>query len=76
VTTRGYKVKGYQRIDLSWSGARSQSVDIYRNGAPITTTPNDGFHTDAINRKGGGSYRYQIREAGGSSCSAEATVAF
>ena len=76
LTARGYKVKGYQRVDLTWSGAGSQSVDIYRNGALVTTTPNDGIHTDAINRKGAGSYRYRICEAGTSTCSPEATVAF
>jgi hypothetical protein len=64
LSARGYKVKGYQRVDLSWSGAGSASVDLYRDGARITATANDGFHTDVINRKGAGTYRYRICEAG------------
>jgi hypothetical protein len=76
LTARGYKVKGYQRVDVTWSGARSASVDLYRDGARIAVTANDGFHTDAINRKGAGTYRYRVCEAGTSTCSAEATVGF
>jgi hypothetical protein len=76
LTARGYKVKGYQRVDLTWSGARSATVDVFRDGTRITTTPNDGFHTDVINRKGAGTYRYRICEAGASTCSPEAIVVF
>ena len=39
-------------MDLSWSGATSTSVDIYRNGARIVTTANDGFYTDRIGGHG------------------------
>jgi hypothetical protein len=42
----------------------------------ITTTPNDGFYTDDINKRGGGSYTYQICEEGTATCSNEATVTF
>ncbi|MBS3796182.1 S8 family serine peptidase [Pseudoalteromonas sp. BDTF-M6] len=72
----GYKVKGRQRVDLSWSGANSSNVDIYRNGSAITTTNNDGAYTDAINQKGGGVYNYSICEAGTTNCSATVTVVF
>jgi hypothetical protein len=72
----GYKVKGLQKADLEWSGATLASVDIYRDGGLITTTANDGFYTDNINQKGGGSYTYQVCEAGTSTCSNEATVTF
>ena len=37
---------GKRRVDLSWSGATSNKVDIYRNSARIATTANDGFYTD------------------------------
>ncbi|MBE1298433.1 MAG: S8 family serine peptidase [Alteromonadaceae bacterium] len=72
----GYKVKGKQRVDLSWSGAGSSDVDIYRNGAVIVTTANDGAYTDDIGAKGGATYDYQVCEAGTSTCSTTVTVVF
>lgn len=76
LSLNAYKVKGVQAADLAWSGASSTHVDIYRNGAHITTTPNDGAHTDAINKKGGGSYVYKLCEAGTTKCSSEVTASY
>lgn len=72
----GYKVKGVQRADLSWSGATSTNVDVYRNSEVVATTANDGAYTDNINNKGGGSYAYKLCEAGTAACSGEVTVVF
>jgi PKD repeat protein len=72
----GRKVKGVKNVDLTWSGANSGSVDVFRNNALVTTTANDGTHTDAITTKGGGSFTYRICEAGTSTCSNNATVTF
>jgi PKD repeat protein len=74
LSATGYKVKGRQKADLSWSGAATSSVDIYRDGASITRTANDGFHTDNIDRRGGGTYVYQVCEANTSVCSNEVTI--
>lgn len=76
LAANGYKVKGRQRVDLSWSGATSSSVDVFRDGTRVVTTANDGAHTDAINRNGGGSYVYRVCEAGTTSCSGNVTVTF
>ncbi|MBW3537629.1 MAG: S8 family serine peptidase, partial [Actinobacteria bacterium] len=76
LSATGYKIKGAQHADLSWSGATSTSVDIYRNGAKLTTTANDGAYTDNIGQKGGGSYTYELCEAGTATCSNKATVTF
>ncbi|HXF62263.1 MAG TPA: S8 family serine peptidase [Caldilineaceae bacterium] len=76
LTANGYKVKGIQHVDLTWSGATSTNVDIFRNGAKLTTTANDGLHTDNIGQKGGGAYTYKVCEAGASLCSNEVTVTF
>ena len=77
LTARGYKVKGWQRVDLTWTGATSESVDVYRNGARVMTTDNDGSVTDAINRKGSGSYSYKVCHSGGTTtCSSTVTVTF
>jgi serine protease len=72
----GYKVKGVQTVDLTWSGATSTSVDIYRGSTKITTA-NDGAYTDDIGAKGGGSYTYRVCEEGTTTtCSNEVTVVF
>lgn len=76
LTATGYKVQGLQKADLAWSGATSTGVDIFRNNENIATTANDDFHTDDINRRGGGSYTYKVCEAGTTTCSNEATVTF
>ena len=76
LTATGYKVKGRQKVDLSWSGATSTDVDIYRDGTVITTTANDDAYTDNIDARGGGTYEYQLCEAGTSECSNLAAVVF
>ena len=76
LSVRPYKVKGWQRADLSWSGATGDGVDLYRNGTKIITTQNDGFYTDVIDSKGGGSYTYQVCEAGTGVCSETVTVSY
>lgn len=75
LSTNGYKVKGTQTVDLTWSGASSANVDIYRGSVKITTE-NDGFYTDNIGAKGRGSYSYQVCEAGTSICSNTSVVEF
>ena len=65
----GYKVKGVQHVDLTWSGTTSSNVDVYRDGSVVATVANSGAHTDNIGRKGGGTYSYQMSEAGTSNCS-------
>ncbi len=76
LTATGFKERGLQKVDLAWSGATSTFVDIFRNGVLIATSENDGAFRDDINVRGGGSYTYQVCEAGTSVCSNEATVVF
>jgi len=74
---RGYKVQGQQRVDLSWNGASSNNIDVYRNGVLITTVPNiPGFYTDNIGARGKGTYTYRVCDAGTQHCSNEVTVKF
>lgn len=70
----GYKVRGFKFADLNWAGASSTDVDVYRNGAAIVTTPNDGAHTDDSGQRGGGSFTYRVCEAATDVCSNEVTV--
>ena len=74
----GYKVKGKKKVDLTWGGTEVVNVDIYRDDMvnPHVTTGNDGFFTDAITTKGGGSWTYRVCEAGSSNCSDTVTVVF
>jgi PKD repeat protein len=73
----GYKVQGLQRVDLSWSGATTTSVVVYRGTSALATVANSGSYTDAINARGGGSYTYRVCEAGSTTaCSNTVTVTF
>ncbi len=77
LTATGYKVRGWKYADLDWTGATSETVDVYRDGEKIATTDNDGSYNDDIGARGGGSHTYQVCEAGDpSNCSNEATVNF
>ncbi len=76
LTAVGYKVRGLQKADLTWTGVTSGDVDVYRDGALIMTTANDGSETDPIDARGSGSYAYRVCEAGTSTCSGTVTVTF
>jgi subtilisin family serine protease len=76
LSAKAYKVQGSQRVDLTWSGATSTNVDIFRGSTKVATTANDGAHIDSINKKGGGTYTYKVCEAGTATCSASVTVTF
>jgi hypothetical protein len=74
LSVRGYKSGGRMHADLTWSGATSSSVDVWRQAGTggtwgvITTRPNDpageNHYTDATNFIGGGTLSYQVCHAG------------
>jgi hypothetical protein len=69
------RVAGKKRYtDLAWSGASGTNVDVFRNNALLTTTANDGAHTDTVNAAG--SYSYKVCNAGTTTCSPSVTVTF
>jgi hypothetical protein len=41
----GYKIKGWQYVDLTWSGATSAKVNIKRDGLVIKTIDNTSPYT-------------------------------
>ena len=49
---------------------------MFRDGAKISTTANNGAYTDNIGKKGGGSYTYKVCEAGTTTCSNEVSVSY
>ena len=73
LTVSGYKVKGLQKANLSWSGF-SSAVDLYRDGRHLRTLPNTGGATDPIDNKGNGSYTYKL--CASSVCSNEVSLRF
>jgi M6 family metalloprotease-like protein len=75
LSANGFKVKGKQEVDLSWSGANAANVDVHRD-TQVTTTANDGFYNDNIGAKGGATYLYKVCDAGTSNCSNTVTVVF
>jgi len=76
LTARGRKVHGRRAADLTWSGASSPTLDVYRNNVFLVNTANDGFYTDPIGGRGHGSFTYKVCEAGTQTCSNDATVTF
>src|SRR5439155_16479321 len=76
LSARGYKVQGRNTVDLSWNGATSSNIDVYRNGVLIATVLNNGFYTDRPGTRGHATYTYKVCEGGTSTCSNEATVTF
>ncbi|GLX77114.1 hypothetical protein tinsulaeT_04540 [Thalassotalea insulae] len=70
------KTKGQHTPILTWSGTSATQVDIYRDGEWLVTIANSGSYTDQTGNKGSGSYRYQVCEQGGSSCSVSVTVVY
>lgn len=76
LTATGRKRAGLQKADLTWTGATSSNVDVYRNERLLLTTPNDGFHTDNIDLRGRGTYAYRLCEQGTTTCSNDSIVVF
>lgn len=76
LSARGYKIQGTKRADLTWSGAGTSHVDVFRNNVRITTTPNDGAYTDNSGQRGGGTTTYRVCESGTNNCSATVSVSY
>jgi PKD repeat protein len=58
-----------------WSGATGSSVDLYRNGKLINSTPNDGRHTTAHRYAGTATWTVKVCQTGSTSaCSPERSI--
>ncbi|MFZ5431824.1 MAG: S8 family serine peptidase [Bacteroidota bacterium] len=76
LSVSAYKVQGRKMADLTWSGATTANVDIFRDGAKVATVANNGNWTHTTNERGGGSHTYQVKENGGSKVSNSVTVTY
>ena len=65
-----------QYMDLRWSGATTDTVDIYLNGAFRRSNANTGSTTISRTFSGAATYRLKVCEKRTSVCSNEATVSF
>jgi FtsP/CotA-like multicopper oxidase with cupredoxin domain len=70
------KVGGINTVRLTWMGANSTNIDVYRNGIVIATVPNTGTYTDSTGDSGRASYTYKVCEASTLTCSNDVTVRF
>ena len=63
---------GIKHVALTWSGATTANVDIYRDGAVIATTANDGAYDDVVPKA---TYQYRLCNAASTTvCSAMVTI--
>ena len=69
-------MQGINTVRLTWSGATSTNIDLYRDGRPIVRTANDGSYTDSTGDTGPARYMYWVCEAGTSTCSNYPRVSF
>ena len=66
-------VNGSQQVVLTWSGATTASVDIYRDGMKVITTANDGNHTTPPQTTG--THQFRLCELNSTTvCSADVAV--
>jgi hypothetical protein len=75
LTASGVRMKRQLKVSLAWSGFGGSMIDVYRNGAKVFTTSNDGAQTDTI-RTTAGTFVYVACVSGTGTCSNEAMVAF
>jgi PKD repeat protein len=73
LSVRGYKVRGHEKVDLSWAGPSGTSFDVYRNGSTVATVQ-AGAYTDDLN--GHGTFLYKVCAPAISVCSNTASVTF
>ena len=76
LSAKGRKVAGINTVRLTWDGATSTNIDVYRNNVLITTTTNTGTYIDSTGDTGRARYTYMVCEAGNEICSNEVTVSF
>jgi serine protease len=70
------KVGGINTVRLTWSGATSANIDVYRDAVLIVTTANDGSYIDSTGDTGRARYTYRVCEAGTATCSNDVRVTF
>jgi serine protease AprX len=77
---QGRKIQNINTARLTWTGATSSLVDVYRCShgtcALILTTANDGDYVDSTGTTGQATFMYKVCQQGTQSCSNIVTVRF
>ena len=76
LTVSGRTASGKNYMTLDWSGANGSSMDVFRNGAFVLATPNDGHYVNSLTARSPVTYTYKVCETGTAVCSNEGTVEF
>jgi hypothetical protein len=77
VVTLSAVFQGSRAVGLSWTGATSAKVDLYRNGALRATLANTGSTVDKVDKRLASSLvTYKVCAAGTTTCSASVSVNF
>jgi hypothetical protein len=71
-----WSANGRDYVRLKWSGARTSTVDVYRNGVFRKNVENDGRQTFLRPLGGLSRYTFMLCEKGSSTCSNTATATF
>jgi PKD repeat protein len=74
LAARGYKYRGVNTVDLTWSVATATSVGVYRNGVNVATVSTTTY-SETVG-KGPGQYTYEVCDAPRAMCSNRVTVGF
>ena len=73
----GFKIKGKQNVEVSWTGVTAGNVDVKRDGVIVGSPAfNASPFTDNIGAKGGATYTYEVCVAGTSTCAATFNIVF
>jgi hypothetical protein len=76
LSAEGETLRNTRQVRLTWGGAASAQVDVYRDGKRVAVVANSGAHVDQIRGKASKSYAYQVCEAGSAACSNTVVVTF
>ena len=76
LTGAGSRFNGRSLASLSWAGAESGSVEIYRDGRLVQTTSNDGKHIDTDLGPNSKTAVYRVCQPGAAYCSNQLTLYF
>lgn len=76
LSASGFWKYDLEKVRLTWTGAKSTKVDVYRNDKLVAVAANDGEVVDAINLTTSGTYTYRVCEKDTTKCSGNAKVVF
>jgi hypothetical protein len=75
LVAEGWTSSTNHTLRYTWSGAPGTKVDLYRNGAKIVTTDNDGHHVVGTAFKGTATWRMKVcQQSSTTNCSLERSV--